>query len=135
MRRSRPHQYRKESGREIMEKSNPPESGRARGAHSPSHGNNENDAQQLPDSAAVVNRKLIEREHGVLLDESGEGARASYTVTCCGEARTFSLRWQAESCFARLVRRRTPKPEKEGLALAIGEPVPRFARNGRGKRR
>jgi hypothetical protein len=80
-----------------MDKSSSPEVGRARGAHSPSHGNNENsDTQLLPDQDLLGNirRRLINAQ-------SGADAFEVFTLSVHYEVRTadqqwiFAERWQA----------------------------------------
>jgi hypothetical protein len=91
--------------------SSSPESGRARGAHAPSPGNNENsDTEHIPDSAAVVNRadrSLLEHgRNGTKLWAVQIGRRTHYEIEHGNRKWTYSLLWSAIAKLDRLSRER-----------------------------
>jgi hypothetical protein len=76
-----------------MHKTDLPEVGRARGAHSPSRGKTENsDTAQLPDSGLFGNIREIIRS------EPGCEVHRVFTLTCHFEVRTADQRW----CYSEL---------------------------------
>jgi hypothetical protein len=83
--------------------------------------------------AKNVESATLDTAAGVTLVIHAAGTRAeSYEVRIGGETpRTFNLRWQAESYYSRMVRRRTQKPQVLERALTLGEPVPSMRRKGR----